>query len=72
MALTRALAKEYGQQGFRINAIIPGGIITSGTKNKAKEILKPNFSLIKSGIDFKARLPLGRFGQPDEVTLIAS
>jgi NAD(P)-dependent dehydrogenase (short-subunit alcohol dehydrogenase family) len=71
LALTRALAKEYGKQGFRINAIIPGGIITSGTKNKAKEILKLNLGLIKSGIDFKTRLPLGRFGHPDEVALMA-
>ena len=71
IALTRALAKDYGKEGFRINAIIPGGIITSGTKNAAKEILKLNFGLIKTGIDFKNRLPLGRFGQPDEVALVA-
>lgn len=71
MALTRALAKEYGKRGFRINAIVPGGIITSGTKNKAKDVLKLNLGLIKSGIDFKARLPLGRFGHPDEVARIA-
>ena len=71
IALTRALAKEYGKEGFRINVIIPGGIITSGTKNAAKEILKLNFGLIKSGIDFKNRLPIGRFGQPDEVALMA-
>ena len=71
IALTRALAKDYGKDGFRINAIIPGGIITSGTKNVAREVLKLNFGLIKTGIDFKNRLPLGRFGQPDEVALIA-
>ncbi|MDQ1280112.1 MAG: family oxidoreductase [Thermoproteota archaeon] len=71
IALTRALAKDYGKEGFRINAIIPGGIITSGTKNAAKEVLKLNFGLIKTGIEFRNRLPLGRFGQPDEVALIA-
>ena len=71
IALTRALAKDYGKEGFRINAIIPGGIITSGTRNAAKEILKLNFGLIKSGLDFKNRLPLGRFGQPDEVARMA-
>ena len=70
IALTRALAKDYGKKGFRINTVIPGGIITSGTKSAAKEILKLNFGLIKSGIDFKNRLPLGRFGQPDEVALM--
>ncbi|MFH0897674.1 MAG: SDR family oxidoreductase [Candidatus Bathyarchaeota archaeon] len=71
IALTRALAKDYGKEVFRINAIIPGGIITSGTKNAAKEILKLNFGLIKTGIDFKNGLPLGKFGQPDEVALMA-
>lgn len=71
IALTRALAKDYGKEGFRVNAIIPGGIMTSGIKNAAKEILKLNFGLIKNGIDFKNRLPLGRFGLPDEVALIA-
>ena len=38
IALTRALAKKYGRYGFRINVIIPGGIITSGTKAVAKKI----------------------------------
>ena len=71
IALTRALAKDYGKTGFKINAIIPGGILTAGTKHVAKNILKLNLGLIKSGIDFKQRLPLGRFGSPDEVALIA-
>ncbi|GAG47392.1 unnamed protein product, partial [marine sediment metagenome] len=42
-----------------------------GTKNVAKDILKLNIGLIKSGIAFKNRLPLGRFGKPDEVALMA-
>jgi 3-oxoacyl-[acyl-carrier protein] reductase len=71
IALTRSLAKDYGKKGFRINAIIPGGIITPGTKSAAKEILKLNFGLVKTGINFKRRLPLGKFGQPDEVALMA-
>lgn len=71
IALTRALAKDYGKAGFKINAIIPGGILTEGTKNVAKDILRLNFGLIKSGIDFKNRLPIGRFGSPDEVALMA-
>ncbi len=71
IALTRALAKDFGKDGFKINAVIPGGILTPGTKNVAKEILKLNVGLIKSGIDFKNRLPIGRFGTPDEVALVA-
>ncbi|MFC1980481.1 SDR family NAD(P)-dependent oxidoreductase [Chloroflexota bacterium] len=71
IALTRALAKEYGKSGFRINVIIPGGIITSGTKAVAMEITQFKFSLLKTGVQFKMRLPLNRGGQPDEVACIA-
>ena len=71
IALTRALAKEYGRRGFRINVIIPGGIITPGTKAVAKEISQFKFSLLKTGFDFKARLPMNRSGQPDEVARVA-
>jgi len=71
IALTRGLAKDYGKDGFRINVIIPGGIVTPGTKAVAKEITKFKVSLLKSGLEFKWRLPLGRGGQPDEVARIA-
>lgn len=71
IALTRGLAKDYGKEGFRINAIIPGGIVTPGTKAVAKEITKFKVGLLKSGLEFKLRLPLDRGGQPDEVARIA-
>jgi len=71
IALTRSLAKEYGRHGFRINAIIPGGIVTPGTKAVAKKLANFNTGLIKTGIEFKMRLPLNRGGQPDEVARIA-
>ena len=67
IALTRALAKEHGKQGFRVNAIVPGGIITRGTKAVAKRLFQLQFGLLKTGIEFKQRLPIGRMGQPDEV-----
>jgi len=71
LALTRTLAKDYGKKGFRINALLPGGILTPGTKSVAKEILQFNVDLLKAGIEFKARLPLGRFGKPDEIACMA-
>jgi 3-oxoacyl-[acyl-carrier protein] reductase len=67
IGLTRALAKEHGKHNFRINAIVPGGIMTSGVKSTAKEILKLRLGHIKRGVEFSSRLPLNRFGQPDEV-----
>jgi len=71
IALTRALAKQYGRNGFRINVIIPGGITTPGTKAVAKELSRFKVGLIKTGIQFATRLPLRRGGQPDEVARIA-
>jgi len=71
IALTRALAKEYGKKGFRINVIIPGGIVTPGTKEVARELLQFKIGPLKSGIGFGLRLPLGRGGQPDEVARVA-
>ena len=67
IALTRALAREYGRK-FRVNAIIPGGIETKGVKKLKKEAaMKLNMDMIKTAINFKSRLPIGRFGKPDEV-----
>lgn len=71
IALTRALAKEYARHGFRVNAILPGGIMTPGTKAAAKQVLRFRFDLIKTGIEFSQRLPAGRVGQPDEVARLA-
>ncbi len=71
IALTRALAKEYARHGFRVNAILPGGILTPGTKAAAKQVLRFRFDLIKTGIEFSQRLPAGRVGQPDEVARLA-
>ncbi len=71
IALTRALAKEHAKDGFRVNALLPGGILTEGTKGAAKGLLRGRFDLIKTGIEFKQRLPIGRMGKPDEVARMA-
>ena len=71
IALTRALAKEYAGHGFRVNALLPGGIVTSGTKRAAKQVLNLDVGLVKTGIEFMQRLPAGRLGQPDEVARMA-
>jgi NAD(P)-dependent dehydrogenase (short-subunit alcohol dehydrogenase family) len=69
--LTRSLAAEYGRKGFRINALVPGGVITPGTKNVAKEVLKLNVGIIQTGLEYQQRLPLGRLGKPDEIARMA-
>jgi len=71
IAMTKALAKQYGRNGFRINAILPGGITTPGTKAVAKEVARFKMGPLKTGIELAMRLPLRRGGQPDEVACIA-
>lgn len=71
IALTRALAKEHAKHGFRVNAILPGGVVTQGTRSAAKGLLQLRLGLVKTGWDFRQRLPVGRFAQPDEVARMA-
>jgi len=74
IALTRALAREHARHGFRVNVILPGGIVTEGTKSVAKELLSFRsfrFGLLKTGFEFASRLPAGRGGKPDEVARVA-
>ena len=67
IALTRALAKEYARQGFRVNAVLPGGILTPGTRQAALDVFHFKLDRVSAGLDFSRRLPIGRLGQPDEV-----
>jgi 3-oxoacyl-[acyl-carrier protein] reductase len=68
IALTRGLAKKYGKKGFRVNALLPGGIDTPGTRAMALRIAtKLDIGLIGSGIKYQVRIPLGRRGKADEV-----
>jgi len=68
IALTRALAKEFGKAGFRVNAILPGGIKTPAVMKTAKEL---GLKAIKVGREYLKRVPLGRFGEADEVARMA-
>lgn len=71
MVLTRVLAHEYGKHGFRINALVPGGIWTAGTKSLAKDIIRFKVGVAKSGVEYRMRTPFGRLGNPDEVARMA-
>jgi NAD(P)-dependent dehydrogenase (short-subunit alcohol dehydrogenase family) len=71
IALSRALAKEYGKNNFKINVLVPGGIWTPGTRNIAKEAIKFKFGIVRSGIEYNLRTPLRRLGKPDEIARMA-
>ena len=63
-SVTRVLAKELGPRRIRVNAINPGVIETEGTQ--AAGVIGGDFE--KQAI---AMTPLGRIGQPDDVTPVA-
>lgn len=70
IALTRALAREYAKDGFRANVLVPGGILTPGTRGVAREILRGRLGLIKVGYEFQQRVPAGRVGTPDDIARV--
>ena len=55
IAFSKALAKEYGQFGIRVNCVSPGFIETDMTKSL------PNVGFIKK------QIPIGRFGYAEEI-----
>jgi NAD(P)-dependent dehydrogenase (short-subunit alcohol dehydrogenase family) len=68
ITLTRDLAREFGSKGFRINAILPGGILTHGTASAAKKAIATfDWGLLSDSYNFMQRIPAGRLGDPDEI-----
>jgi 3-oxoacyl-[acyl-carrier protein] reductase len=58
IGLTRALAREFGPSGIRLNAVAPGFVITEMTAELAES---------EEGQRRLRDIPLGRFGRADEV-----
>jgi len=58
IGLTRALAKEFGPRGIRVNAVAPGVTITEMTTDLVDS---------EEGARRLRDMPLGRFGRADEV-----
>jgi NAD(P)-dependent dehydrogenase (short-subunit alcohol dehydrogenase family) len=62
IGLTRAAAAEYGAQGIRVNAVLPGIIRTPMIARLSED---PQFSGLFDGL--RQRHPIGRFGEPAEI-----
>jgi NAD(P)-dependent dehydrogenase (short-subunit alcohol dehydrogenase family) len=62
VGLTRAAAAEYGSRGIRVNAVLPGIILTPMISRLTTD---PRFAAHFER--FRERHPIGRFGQPAEI-----
>ncbi len=78
IALTRALAKEYGRRGITVNAVCPGYIADTGMTQMMSSQHSPTSSTKDSFTNGNSnpatpltavlpQIPLGRLGTPEEV-----
>ncbi len=63
LGLTRSLAVDWAADGIRVNAVAPGWVATDMTQG-----LQDNRRLHER---LTARVPMGRFAQPDEIADVA-
>jgi len=61
--LTKALAAVLGPHGIRVNAVLPGAILTP----MSQDLLIPASESRKY---YESRIPLGRIGKPEEVAAV--
>ncbi len=61
---TRATAADWAPRGVTVNAICPGGFMTAPNQRWSKE----NPEVIES---FNAQIPMGEFGQPEDLGPLA-
>lgn len=57
IGMTKALAKELGPSGIRVNAVAPGVILTDMVKNVSPDVLE----------DLRQETPLEQLGKPEDV-----
>jgi 3alpha(or 20beta)-hydroxysteroid dehydrogenase/cyclopentanol dehydrogenase len=57
--LTKLTALQYAREGIRANSVHPGPIVTAMTQARRRDPAQYRLTL--------SRIPLGRYGEPDEV-----
>ena len=67
LALTRALALEFGPGRVRVNAVLPGAIHTEMLAQGVKRHLRPDETVERQIEELGRRTALGRVGMPEEI-----
>ncbi|MEO3472767.1 SDR family oxidoreductase [Roseomonas sp. CAU 1739] len=68
LGLTKTLAGEYAAEGIRVNCVAPGRTLTRlWTDRAAKMAAERNVSADDVIAEFAHEIPLGHFGQPEEI-----
>ncbi|MFB0533094.1 MAG: SDR family NAD(P)-dependent oxidoreductase, partial [Desulfatiglandales bacterium] len=63
LSMTRAMARDYIEDGVRVNCISPGTIETPSLAERLSQFEDPDAARVQ----FIARQPMGRFGTPGEI-----
>jgi 2-deoxy-D-gluconate 3-dehydrogenase len=69
LMFTRNFALEVAQHGIRVNMIAPGGIVTEGVQKGLTGLTPEQIKAMQE--QFLARVPLGRWGVPDDIATAA-
>jgi len=68
MLVTAGLAKAWGRKGVRVNAVNPGWVMTDRVKGALEAEAKlAGISEADAQKANEARIPLGRYGRPEEI-----
>ena len=70
IAFTKSASKELGKYGIRVNCICPGFIETPMAETMLSEVGPQMIEQIRNTLELQ--IPLGRFGNPEEVAEVAA
>lgn len=69
LMFTKDFALEMAPHNITVNAIAPGGIITEGASKPLQGLTAAQMEQMTK--DFVRQVPLGRFGEPDDIAKVA-
>lgn len=64
-SLTKTTALEFAADGIRVNAVLPGGVVTPGAKAASAGVE------LKGPIMGPGRIPLGKMGEAEDIAMAA-